>query len=151
RGPGWPAPLQVAAYGIRQWQFFDWCARRYGDPFTVRLLGGTPAVHFAGPEAIKQIFALGREQFVVGEASKRMLAPFVGPRSILMIDGDAHKRERKMMVHAFHAEAFAVHEATMTEVTEAHFARWPRGEVFLAHPAMQALTLDVMLRVAFGV
>jgi cytochrome P450 len=38
----------------------------------------------------------------------------------------------------------------MTEVAERHVERWPVGSAFPAHPSMQAITLEVILRVVFG-
>jgi cytochrome P450 family 135 len=38
----------------------------------------------------------------------------------------------------------------MTAVAGAEITRWPRGEPVRLHPRMQALTLEVMLRVVFG-
>ena len=38
----------------------------------------------------------------------------------------------------------------MTAVAKAEIARWPRGEPVRLHPRMQALTLEVILRVVFG-
>ena len=39
---------------------------------------------------------------------------------------------------------------TMTAVAQAAIASWPRGEPVRLHPLMQSLTLEVILRVVFG-
>jgi cytochrome P450 len=43
------------------------------------------------------------------------------------------------------------YEQVMEEATERELARWPLGEEFRLHPAMQAITLDVIMRAVFGV
>jgi cytochrome P450 len=147
-GPRVPAFLQVAMYGPRPLALFDQCHRRYGDAFTLRLLGGQPTVMFSAPDAVRTVLELPASDFTV---NGDLLVPILGSRSVVVMDGEVHRRERRLLLRAFHAESFARHEQTMVETTARHLASWPRGEVIAMLPKMQALTLEVMLRVAFGV
>ena len=52
---------------------------------------------------------------------------------------------------AFNGHALRGYEALVTEVARAEVARWPAGEEFRALDRMNALTLEVILRVVFGV
>jgi len=55
------------------------------------------------------------------------------------------------MLPAFHGERMRAYEPIMAEIVEAEIGSWPLGEEFAIHPRMQAVTLEVILRVVFGV
>jgi cytochrome P450 len=58
--------------------------------------------------------------------------------------------QRKLMLPAFHGQKMAALNDLMADVTEREVASWPvEGDVLL-HPRMQRLTLEVILRAAFG-
>jgi cytochrome P450 len=135
-------------YGLRPVEYLSWCHRRYGDVFRVELPFGTMSV-FVDPNAIGEIFALRADDFEVGGA-KDFVEPFVGARSLVLLDGERHRLERKTMVQSLHGEAMATYEQVMVDVTRREMATWPRGKPFTLHPRMQAITLDVILRLVFG-
>src|SRR5262249_16064951 len=41
--------------------------------------------------------------------------------------------------------------AAVRDITRAEIARWPAGKPFALRPSMQSITLDVIVRVVFGV
>ena len=123
----------------------------YGTPFTIRMLGGAGMVHFSDPDAIREIFALSADDFSAGAMTRDILEPFLGPNSLLVLDGDRHRDERRIVVRAFHADSFAVHERTIEECTRRSMATWPHGRPFAIHEQMQAITLEVILRALFGI
>jgi cytochrome P450 len=57
--PGPDVPFVTTWQWIkRPFSFLEECARRYGDPFTMRLAAiPDPLVVFSNPEAVKEIFA----------------------------------------------------------------------------------------------
>jgi cytochrome P450 len=52
---------------------------------------------------------------------------------------------------AFHGAALRGYEQLVAEVTRAQAEKWPVGRVFASHDLMHDLTLEVILRVVFGV
>src|SRR3954451_21133839 len=92
-GPRLPAWLQTAGYGLRPVTYLTWCARRYGDTFTLRLPGGAMMVVLADPAAIKQVMTLAAEDFTAAFGAQS-LEPFLGKRSLLLLDGEHHRTER---------------------------------------------------------
>jgi hypothetical protein len=58
-GPAWPVAVQTVAWGLRPVALYDWCARRYGKAFTLRILGSDGWVHFSDADAIREIFEVG--------------------------------------------------------------------------------------------
>jgi cytochrome P450 len=123
---------------------------RYGEPFTLRLQwSDAPMVFTSDPQEIKRVYAAPADQLRAG-ASSAFLEPFAGPRSILVLDGEEHMRERKLMLPPFHGEALERWRATMAGVAEEELDRWQPGRPLHALERMQAVALEIILRVVFG-
>lgn len=150
-GPRWPALLQSAGLLRFRHRFVPWLHRRYGDVFTVRLIpGGRPLVLFTRPEHAKEIFAGDPEVFHAGKGNA-ILGPIMGEHSLLLQDSTEHKRARKLLMPAFNGHALRDYEALVTDLARAEVARWRDGEELRSLDRMNALTLEVILRVVFGV
>ncbi len=141
-------PIQTLLYGLRPIEFLSWCQRRYGNVFTVRLPLGS-MTFLADPAAIREVFALHADDFQASSAAP-LLEPFVGKRSLLLLDGEQHRQERKLIVQSFHGDSMAEYEKAMIEATRRDMATWPVGPPFALHPHTRAITLDVILRLVFG-
>jgi cytochrome P450 len=125
------------------------CAARYGDTFTIKVAGEGAMVMVSHPEAVREVFAASPELLHAGEA-RRVLLPVVGANSVVLLDGDAHKEQRRLLMPSFRGTHLHSYLKTMRDIAEAEIARWPRGEPVRLHPRMQTLTLEVILRVVFG-
>jgi cytochrome P450 len=131
--------------------FLGHCARAYGDVFTIRLPLGINMVHVTSPELVKAVFGGSSDVLRAGEANATILEPLLGPHSVLVLDGPEHLRQRKLILPAFHGDRMRAWEATVRGITRAEIARWPVGKPFALRPAMQSITLEVIVRVIFGV
>ena len=150
-GPRWPVLLQSVGMLRFRHRFHPWLHRRYGDVFTVRLVpSGRPLVLFTRPEHAREIFAGDPEVFHAGKGNA-ILGPIMGEHSLLLQDGEEHKRARKLLMPAFNGHALRGYESLVTEVARAEVAGWTPGRTFRALDRMNALTLEVILRVVFGV
>jgi cytochrome P450 family 135 len=150
-GPRWPVLVQTAGLLRFRHRFHPYLRKRYGDVFTVRLApGGRPLVFFTRPEHAKEIFAGDPEVFHAGKANG-ILGPIMGEHSLLLQDSSEHKRARKLLMPAFNGHALRDYQALVTEVARAEVATWRSGESFRSLDRMNALTLEVILRVVFGV
>ena len=74
----------------------------------------------------------------------------VGANSVLLLDEDAHREQRRLLMPPFRGNHLAAYAETMAAVAQAEIARWPRGKPVRLHARMQALTLEVILRAVFG-
>ena len=101
------------------------------------------------PRTIKRVFAADPDVLRGGESSS-VLEPFAGPRSILLLHGAEHLRQRRLMLPPFHGEALARWRDTIAALADAELDGWTPGGPVRALPRMQALTLEVILRVVFG-
>src|SRR3954452_18365982 len=150
-GPRWPTLAQTVALLRFRHRFHPYLRRTYGDVFTVRIApGGRPLVFFTRPEHAKEIFAGDPEVFHAGKANG-ILGPIMGEHSLLLQDSGEHKRARKLLMPAFNGHALREYQALVTEVARAEVATWTPGEDFRSLDRMNRLTLEVILRVVFGV
>ena len=150
-GPRWPALFQSIGLLRFRHQFVPWAHRRYGDAFTVRVLPqGRPLVLFTRPEQAREIFAGDPEVFHAGKGNA-ILGPMMGEHSLLLQDSTDHKRARKLLMPAFNGHALRDYSALVTEVATTEVDAWLPGESFSALRRMNRLTLEVILRVVFGV
>ena len=99
---------------------------------------------------MKQVFTGDPRLLHAGEANI-VLLPVLGSNSVLLLDDAAHMAQRKLMLPPFHGERMRGYERTMAEVAAREIERWPAGEPLPAWPAMQAITLEVIIRTVFGV
>jgi cytochrome P450 len=149
-GPSTPSAIQTAEWIARPTVLMRRAQAQHGEPFTLRLAWTDgPMVLTSDPAEIKRVYAAPPAVLHAGESSA-FLEPFAGPRSILVLDGDEHMRERKLMLPPFHGDELKRWRATMAAVAEEELDRWTPGRPLRALAPMQAIALDVILRVVFG-
>jgi cytochrome P450 family 135 len=150
-GPSVPRLVQAWLWLKRPERFLAHCARAYGDVFTMRLPLGMDLVHVSSPELVKGVFASSGDALAAGEANATILEPVVGPHSVLVLDGPEHLRQRRLILPAFHGDRMRAWEAAVRDIARDEVARWPVGKPFALRPGMQSITLEVIMRVVFGV
>ncbi len=150
-GPRWPAFLQTGALLRFRHQLHPYLLKKYGDVFTIRLApSGRPLVMVTRPEHTKEIFAGDPEEFHAGKGNA-ILGPIMGKHSLLLQDSIEHKRARKLLMPAFNGQALRGYQTMVTELARDEVRSWDDGSSFRSLDRMNALTLEVILRVVFGV
>jgi cytochrome P450 len=149
-GPPLPRFLQTLGFIFAPAPFLDTCRRRYGDVVTMGTLFDSRFVMVFDPDVVKQVFRGPHEQLRAGEANAP-LGPVLGARSVLLLDGDEHLRQRRLMLPSFHGERMREYESVMTAAADRAIDSWPVGDTFTLLPTMQSLTLDVIMHAVFGV
>jgi cytochrome P450 len=108
-------------------------------PVRVRLL-----VH---PEAVREVLVTRQRDFrgLAFEAVRRIAGD-----GVIQVQGDAHRRQRRVLQPAFHRERLAGYGAVMSS----HAARWAaarhEGETLALRESMVALTLAIVGESLFG-
>src|SRR3954468_19683396 len=141
-GPRLPKWMQTAGFILAPVPFIEACRRRYGDVVTFSSLFDSRFVMVFDPDLVKQVFRGSPEQLRAGEANA-LLGPVVGERSVLLLDGAEHLRQRKLLLSPFHGERMRAYEQVMLEAAERVIDSWPVGEELTLLPSMQSLTLEV--------
>lgn len=148
-GPQTPPFLQLLHWVSRPLDFLESCAQRYGDPFTVQLSGPEPIVFFSDPGAIREIFTADAVQFEAGQ-SNSLLLPLLGDNSLLILDGDRHQRQRRLLMPPFHGDRMRTYSQLICQVTEQVISQWQVSKPFAVRSSMQEITLRVILQAVFG-
>lgn len=149
-GPTASRLLQTVRWMYRPGAMLEDCRRRYGDVFTLRIAHEGDWVFLADPDAIKQVFTGDPRVLHAGEANV-VVMPLLGHQSLLLLDEATHMSQRKLMLPPFHGERMRSYEQTMAEVAAEEIQSWPAGEPYPVRPAMQRITLEVIIRTVFGV
>ena len=140
---------QLTNWITRPYDFLDECAEKYGDIFTIKLVGFPPLLFLSNSQTIKEIFATDARQFDAGR-SNQILIPLLGSNSLVLLDGDRHQRERKLLMPPFHGEKVKSYGEIICQITKEVGSQWQRERPFLASKAMQNITLEVILQAVFG-
>jgi cytochrome P450 len=148
-GPRYPAIIQMAAFWMRPVAFLEQCRARYGGRFTLRLPLSPPFVIVTDPDEIREVFTAPADVLHPGSGA-RIIEPVVGRNSVILLDGDAHMEQRRLMLPAFHGERIEKLAALVEEVTDQELERWPSDRPIPLHEHFQRLTLEIILRAVFG-
>lgn len=150
-GPRLPWPVQTALFARRRSWWLHRVARRYGQTFTLRVPPyARRLVVVSHPDQIKQVFAASPAELRGGEGN-HIIGGLMGPHSVLVLDDDAHARIRRLVMPAFSGPALRRYRETIAAVAAAAADSWADGSEIVALDEMNAVTLDLIVRVVFGV
>ncbi|HZV72296.1 MAG TPA: cytochrome P450 [Conexibacter sp.] len=122
--------------------------QEYGPIFSVRVFHGR-VVFMLGPEANHFMTVSHASNFHWRPGSMGDLIPLLGD-GLLTIDGDYHRRARRIILPAFHRERIAGAHDTMVEETLRALDAWRPGDVVDVYHWARQLTLRVAMRALFG-
>ena len=148
-GPRRPALAQTLQWVFDPERFMRTCRERYGSTFTARLGPSADVVFLCEPEDIKTVFHGTPQETNMGDING-LFRRVLGTNSLLVIDGDEHLRQRRLLLPPFHGERIAEHYGAMIEAAEEDVAGWQEGQTLTLQPHMQAMTLNVILAAVFG-
>jgi cytochrome P450 len=159
RPPGLPAPkplgplfggLYAAAYGLGGQQLVAEAVRRFGPVVALPVLGFGPVVAVADPALVKGVFAAKPDVLLGGEGVGPAAAIY-GRRSMFVQEEPEHLRRRKLLTPPLHGQVLDGYVPIIEEATRAAMARWPSGRPMRILQAARELTLEVIVRIMFGV
>ncbi|MDI3282156.1 cytochrome P450 [Polyangium sp. 15x6] len=123
-------------------------AARHGDPFRVRTFNG-PLTFIGNPAAIRAIYTADPETFEPFGVD--VTEPIFGRTSVVVSTGPRHRRDRKLLTPPFAPAAAKSYASVVAEVAREAASQWTPCQPFSMLEAMQSITLDVVIRVVFGV
>jgi cytochrome P450 len=148
-GPSLPALAQTALYAADPLGSIERWSRKYGDTFRTRFTGVGELVFTSSPDHIRTIFNAPPDVLEAGPENAG-LTPVVGKRSVLVLDGDDHARQRRTVVPLFHRERLLQLGQLIRACALEAIDRWPIGRPFELAPTLDRLTLDVTIRSIFS-
>jgi cytochrome P450 family 135 len=143
-----PAALQTLIFPVRH-RVVPWLRKRYGDVFAISMLG-RPAVFLCNPELNRIVFGGPTTTYHAGEGNV-ILRQIMGKHSVLTTDEEEHQRIRKLLMPSFHGAPLRGYRDMMAQLAAAEVNGWTVDTPFVAHRRMNAVTLEIILRVVFGV
>ena len=150
-GPRWPAWFSTWKFLKSRKETMPKLHAKYGETFSFKILPGPRTfVIFSDPADIKEIFAADPSQFHAGEGNT-ILEPVMGSHSLLLTDDDEHKRSRKLLMPAFSGPTMKAYRPLVEAIAKAEVDSWEDGGTLVTLDRMNAITLDVILQVVFGV
>jgi cytochrome P450 len=124
--------------------------RRYGDIITFRNPIFGTQVLVTRPATLKQVFTAEAGTYRVGRGN-RALAPIIGPRSVMLLNGPEHLRQRRLLLPGFHGERMHRYIDAMREATLRTVETWRVGDTLSLRPQMQRIALDIILDAVLGI
>jgi cytochrome P450 family 110 len=144
-GPRLPQFLQTAQLVRAPLSMATRCQAKYGDRFTLRIAGDRTYVVLSNPTDVREI--LSNADLDVGNEELR---PMLGDSSLLVLNGEAHRRHRKMLAPAFRGDGLRSHREMIRQIATDHQECLPQESTIRVYPFVQSLCLDIIVRVVFG-
>lgn len=158
-GPPYPGVVNTILWLRFMMPLLRRSRRRYGDVWTLRLMGGAgtnqatgtkePArmVFVSDPPLVEQV--LTADTSVLGGEAK-VITPLVGKNSVLVLDGPEHTTQRKLLLPSLHGDKIDSYHDDIGRLCEEEIASWSVNESFQLLPRMEELTLSAIMTVIFG-
>jgi len=125
------------------------CAKEFGDTFTITLKGTGQHVIFSHPDTVRQVLTCTDGRLDAGEGNAVWLG-FMGSGSLLLLDGERHRRERHLLGPPFQPAHIKHHCALIREGACEVSEKWRVGDSFSLLTAFLEISLEVILRAVFG-
>lgn len=118
----------------------------HGD--IVKLYLGRAVYLINSPDLIRQVLVTDADKFDRGRLFEKA-RNFLGT-SMFNLDGEPHRRQRRIILPAFHRNRIAAYTEIIDEQVIARVSAWQPGEAFNFENAMAQLSLTIVIRTLFG-
>lgn len=146
-----PLWLQRIQWVLNPVGYMENAFKKYPDIFSAQIAGFDNDLLFVqNPQALQQILTNDRKQFSAPGKYNEILTPLIGHLALTSLDGEQHKRERKLLMPSFHGERMHSYGQLISKITEKVFSQFFENEPFIARQAMQQISLQVILQAVFG-
>jgi cytochrome P450 family 135 len=146
-GPSLQA-LTSARYFLGWFSFLEQCQRRYGDVFRLRLPFFGSVVVISDPDAIRTV---DKEALAARSRTPRAVGDLLGEGTLILVEGELHRRRRRLLTPPFYGEHLAAYEPMVAEAVELYTSRWSHDQLVSIARFAPRLTLDVIARVLYGI
>lgn len=142
-----PKAVQGIGFAMSRRSMMRRLSGRYGSVVALRLPMWGRVIAVSDPELAKQIFTTSPDE--LGNIQPNLSRLF-GTGSVFALEGDDHRRRRRLLAPPFHGKSMKNYESIIEEETLREIAGWKEGESFATLPPMMRITLNAILRAVFG-
>jgi cytochrome P450 len=146
-GPRWPQFALNTVYFTRGRWLMETLARQFGTAFSMRIPVFGPTVVISDPALAKELFQQPGDAVCGVEQN---LGLILGPGSMFGLQGDEHRRHRRLLLPPFHGKRMRAYEGLIEQETLDEISSWPEGQEFPVWPSSMRVTLNTILRAVFG-
>lgn len=129
-------------------QFADKRQAKYGNVFKTHILG-RPTVVMMGPEANGFILSSHMDHFSWREGWPGTFRELLG-ESLFLQEGEQHRRNRKLLMPAFHGKALESYFDTMVNISQNYLKQWEQTGTFTWFGEMKKLTFEIASKLLIG-
>lgn len=122
-------------------------ARKYGDPFLLRALNGPVVV--TGREDLIRIIH-GQDPNIYVPFATATIDPLMGSGSMLTLEGESHRRERRLIMPMFHGDRMKAYGEGMQQCALERFEAYRGQQEILTLNLMTDISLEIIVRTIFG-
>lgn len=119
----------------------------FGDPFLLNALNG-PVVVTGREDLIRTIH--GQDPNIYSPFATGTIAPLIGSGSMLILEGDPHRRERRLVMPMFHGDRMKAYGLSMQQSALEQLEQFRARGQFDTLELMTAISLEVIVRTIFG-
>ncbi len=121
--------------------------KKYGDPFLLNALNG-PVVVTGREDLIRTIH--GQDPNIYSPFATATIAPLIGNGSMLILEGEPHKRERRLMMPMFHGDRMKAYGLSMQHTALEQMEAHRQAGTVVTLELMTAISLEIIVRTIFG-
>lgn len=129
-------------------QFVEKRYRKHGAVFKSHILG-KPAVFMVGAEAVEFLLSTGFENFTWRDGYPETFHQLLG-RSLFAQEGEEHRRNRRLIMPAFHGAALARYFDTMDKLISQSLVKWEQQHEFKWFNEFKQLTFEIASQIFLG-
>jgi cytochrome P450 len=122
-------------------------ARQYGDPFLLKALNG-PVVVTGREDLIRVIH--GQDPDIYAPFATATIDPLLGSGSMLILEGEPHRRERRLIMPMFHGDRMKAYGESMQQCALDRFDACRAQPEILTLNMMTDISLGIIVRTIFG-
>lgn len=121
---------------------------RYGYVFKSHIFG-KPTVFMTGPEAVRFVISSPVENFSWREGVPEQFRTLLG-NGLPFQDGEEHRRQRQLMMPAFHSKALSSYIKTIESITKKYLVKWECQQQLTWHDEYKQLTFEIASHLLLG-
>ncbi|HEY9613212.1 cytochrome P450 [Allocoleopsis sp.] len=129
-------------------EFADKRHQKHGPIFKTQILG-RPTVVMVGPEANRFILSSDMHRFSWREGWPNTFKELLG-ESLFLQEGEEHRRNRKLLMPAFHGPALANYLASMEGIVQNYLEKWESLGTFTWFGELKQMTFDIASTLLMG-